>query len=58
MIDIVDLEAGTERSRVGSAEAHAARVRYHVLRRIPKHDLGAAVYKYRKDVFLERVVVG
>ena len=24
MIDIVDLEAGAERSRVGSAEAHAA----------------------------------
>ena len=35
MIDIVDLEAGAERSRVGSAEAHAARVRYDVLRRVP-----------------------
>ena len=35
MIDIVDLEAGAERSRVGSAETHAARVRYHVLRRVP-----------------------
>ena len=35
MIDIVDREAGTERSRVGSAEAHAARVRYDVLRRVP-----------------------
>ena len=35
MIDIVDLEAGAERLRVGSAEAHAARERYHVLRRVP-----------------------
>ena len=25
---------------------------------IPKHDLDATVYKYRKDVFLERYVVG
>ena len=35
MIDIVDLEAGAERSHVGPAEAHAARVRYDVLRRVP-----------------------
>ena len=35
MIDIVDLEADAERLRVGSAEAHAARVRYDVLRRVP-----------------------
>ena len=35
MINIVGREADAERSRVGSAEAHAARLRYHVLRRMP-----------------------
>ena len=34
MINIVGREADAERSRVGSEEAHAARVRYHVLRRM------------------------
>ena len=34
MMDIVDREADAERSRVGSEEAHAARVGYHVMRRM------------------------